>query len=394
MREALRADAAVFIGYMSLGIQPLAIILLVHEAFGSYAKTGLVASAPVVTGAFSASIQGRLIDRYGPRPVLSACAIMHCTLLGVFIMAVRLHGPLPVLVVLAAGIGACFPQLVSTLRVVWTMALPDVRDHEAAYALVTMTYQLPLVIGPVLVAVLVRFGSATLALAIADALAAVGTGAFVAAPVLRRWQPRPDTHASWLAAVTSTGMPIVLIVSAASGLVGGVLQLGISAFAIVHKDSAMAGVLLATLSVGNLLGSFLYGGIGWRVPLVARYTALQLLFGLLLASLALSPVPLSSALLLLVTGMASGALAIASTTLVGTLNAAGSLTQAFSLNVTAAMLGNAAGLSGGGLVVQGAGYPLAMAVSGTMLALSAGTCAVFRSRLALPAQHAGPGQSA
>src|SRR3972149_10539016 len=83
-----------FIGRIPIGIAGLAIPLLVQELTGSYAVAGAVGASYVGGLATAAPLLGRLIDRIGPRRVLTACAFLYPATLFALIFAVLSDAPL------------------------------------------------------------------------------------------------------------------------------------------------------------------------------------------------------------------------------------------------------------------------------------------------------------
>src|SRR5258707_15590991 len=59
------------------GMVPLATVLLLHQATGSYAVAGLAAALMAGGDAASAPVQGRLVDRFGRGWVLIPSAALH-----------------------------------------------------------------------------------------------------------------------------------------------------------------------------------------------------------------------------------------------------------------------------------------------------------------------------
>jgi MFS family permease len=376
---------AVFVGYLALGVEPLALILLVRDATGSYAAAGSVAAAPMIGGGGGALVQGRLIDRYGPRPVLSVAVVGHVSMLAALVVSVRAHAAVGLLVVIAGAQGACFPQLVSTLRVVWKHLLDSPSSREAAYALVFVTFQLALVAGPLAVAVLLRVVSPPGLLVIGAVLAICGTAGFVTAPALRGW-PRPERRSTGI--VRAARLPVLrtlLIVTASMGFTQGVLQVCVPAFAIAHHALAASGVLLAAIAVGNLVGALLYGGRAWPLALPARYLVLQSALCLVLFASALSHSTISVLFtLFLLVGALLAAVSVAVSALIEGAVPDSDLVEAFTLNVTVAMVGNAAGTSSAGAVLQSAGYSWAMSLAGLAVAITGVLFAVRQRRGSVP----------
>src|SRR4051794_41896107 len=80
-REVLRTPhvprlvASSLLGRLPDGMTALALILLVHEATGSFAVSGLCTAAYALSGGCTAPLKGRWIDRRGQAGALVACAL-------------------------------------------------------------------------------------------------------------------------------------------------------------------------------------------------------------------------------------------------------------------------------------------------------------------------------
>ena len=64
---------------LPIGINALAIVLYLREQTGSFAVAGAVSGSLALGSALGAPVQGRLVDRIGPRRVLLPVAIVHAS---------------------------------------------------------------------------------------------------------------------------------------------------------------------------------------------------------------------------------------------------------------------------------------------------------------------------
>ena len=105
-QPALRsAIAASVLGRLPIGIAGLAILMLAQDTTGSFARGGAIAACYVAGLATVAPLLGRLIDRYGPRPTLLACAFAFPTALAALVAALAVPAPLWIACMLAAAAG-------------------------------------------------------------------------------------------------------------------------------------------------------------------------------------------------------------------------------------------------------------------------------------------------
>src|SRR6185369_15636643 len=87
-RPALRsAIAASVLGRLPIGITGLAVLMLAQDTSGSFGRGGAVAACYVAGLATVAPLFGRLIDRYGPRFTLLACAFAFPAALAALVVA-------------------------------------------------------------------------------------------------------------------------------------------------------------------------------------------------------------------------------------------------------------------------------------------------------------------
>jgi MFS family permease len=377
----------VLVGYLALGIEPLALILLIRDATGSYADAGWVAAAPMFFGAGGAVVQGRLIERFGPRPVLSVAVVGHVAMLAALVEGVRAHFPLLLLVAITGIQGACFPQLVTTLRVIWKRLLDEPSGREAAYALVFVTFQLALVVGPLVVAVLLPVVSRSGPLVIAALLAVCGTGGFVIAPAVRGWARPQRRSTGLLGAARLPALRVFLVVSMSMGFTQGVLQVSVPAFAIAHRALVSSGVLLSAIAVGNLVGAFVYGGRAWPLSLPVRYLVLQSSLCLMLLGSAFAPTIAVLFSFLILVGALLAAVSVVVSALIELAVPDRDLVDAFALNVAVAMIGNAAGTLSSGTVLQWGSYTWAMSLAGLAVASTGVVFVARRGRADLAAAH-------
>ena len=107
--EVREIFAASLIGRLPIGITGLAILLFVQSTLGSFAHGGAAAAFYMAGLSIVAPILGRVIDRYGPRGVLLAAALLFPTSLVALVWAVQRFGT-PALG-LAVAVGATFPPI-------------------------------------------------------------------------------------------------------------------------------------------------------------------------------------------------------------------------------------------------------------------------------------------
>ena len=369
--------AAAFIGRLPISMLSLGIVLLVSQENGSYATAGAVAAAQAFAGGVAQPLVGRLIDRIGQTPVLVTCAITFpVSVAALIVVALTRPDPLP-LIACAIPFGVTYPPLFAAFRTLLTSMAGSDDVAASAFALEAILQELFFISGPLLVAVIVALASPQAALAFAAALTFAGTMAFAATPPSRSCRPQPGERRASAGALASPGIRTLLVVSAAFGLAFGMLEVSMPAFAEDHGSAGLAGVLLAMVALGSICGGVWYGS-----RKLAAHLSTQMLMFISLFALALAPLALASSIgamvvLLFVAGTFVAPWAATSAALVGRLAPPGAVTEAYTWEMTAVVLGFALGGVTSGFIVEAAGVPEAL-LTASVLAGTAASIAWLR----------------
>jgi MFS family permease len=358
------------IGRLPVAMLPLATLLYVQGASGSFAAAGLVSAGTMIGVALGSVSQGRIMDRLGPtRPLLLVVALFAAAVVA-FVTAVETAQPLAVLVALAAATGLVRPALEGASRSLWSVLVPPGPRRAAALSYEAISLEVFFILGPAIAAFLVAAPWPGLGLVVAASAMVLGSGAFALAGPVRRTRPgRGGGRTTLLGALGRPGMRTVACASLGFGLVVGSVEVGVPAVTSAAGSPAMGGVLLSAWSVTSVLAGVLYGMRPWPRPLHLRMPVLLGGFAVLVAAMALTG-PTGSLPVLLVTMLVAGALITPQVTAhslaVDTTAPAGTATEAFGWVITAATLGIAAGQSSAGFVVEAFG-PAAAFLSGGVL---------------------------
>ena len=264
------------------GVYALAAILYLAEARGSYAVAGLVDGAFGLGAAAGAPWQSRLIDRLGQRRVLVVAAVVDVAATGLLIALTETDAPTVTLVACGLVGGVAVPNVGGALRAMWAGLL---RGREpllpTAFAIDSVALETLFTAGPLLAAGIIAVASPAAALVISAACSLTGTLAFIAQRPSRAWRPDPDAGARGrLGALSSSGVRTLAFAALPVGFCFGAVEIALPGFAESHGQRELAGVLLATWSVGSLLGGLVYGAITWRRPTSSVYVWLSALLPL------------------------------------------------------------------------------------------------------------------
>src|SRR5262249_30386628 len=103
----------------------LGILLLAHDATGSFAVAGRVVGAFALANACGAVAQARVMDRVGQTRVLQLAAFVHPLALIALVVAARHGASAWVMAVFAILGGASLPQTPSAMRSLWGDLVED-----------------------------------------------------------------------------------------------------------------------------------------------------------------------------------------------------------------------------------------------------------------------------
>ena len=131
-------------------------ILYLREQTGSFAVAGVVAGALAAGSGVGAPVQGRLVDRFGQRRVLSPLAVVHAAALGALVLATRARrARRPCWCCCGLLAGFAIPPTSSVLRSMWPRCCATGRDLlQPAYALDSVLIELIFILGPLLTGLL------------------------------------------------------------------------------------------------------------------------------------------------------------------------------------------------------------------------------------------------
>jgi MFS family permease len=341
---------------------PLSTVLVVRQHAGSYGPAGACAALFAAASAIGAPLRGRLMDRYGQTPVLVLCGLAFSAgLAGVGVGASL--GASTVAIAACAGVaGIALPPLGAAMLSVWRKAVDDGPMLQAAYAFDVVCEEAAFLLGMLLVALLISVGSPLWSVLVASGLGAVGPLLFSGSRRSRQWRAtRLATSRPW--AMSSPGVRTVIAQATAMGVGLGTMNVGLVAFARARGSAGSAGLLLATWSLGSIVGGLWFARRRHDEPnlMVERYLRIVVAWVIfsvpicLVGSLgAMFPAAFAVGFFLAPT-LASLYL------LLGRLAPDGAITEALSWVTTAAWGGNAIGAASCGVVVDLSGVHVALA---------------------------------
>jgi MFS family permease len=386
---AARLFASALVARLPQGMAPLAVLLLVRGATHSYAIAGLAVGAEAFATAACAPVLGRLVDQVGRRRVLAPLACGQAVVYALLVVAADAHAAAPVLILLATLTGALLPPIAPVVRVLLRELYEDVAVRETAYSFEAVVQELIWISGPLVVALLIAFTSAAVAVALLGAVCVTGTGVFLRSPLLVR-DREADPNAEPVerrSALASPELRALLGPVALTGTGLGAIEVGLPSLALHAGSRPASGLLLALWSLGSMVGGLWYGSRVWRSPLRRRYQQLLALAVLCTAPLIAARSIPAGMVCSLLAGLTIAPMFSCQYALVGHSVSAGSETEAFTW-VSAALIGGlAAGSALGGAVIGpgGVSAPFVVSCFATLLAAALTVGLGQRARARQPA---------
>ncbi|PUB28656.1 putative MFS family arabinose efflux permease [Promicromonospora sp. AC04] len=364
---ALKFSAAGALARLPMSMVGIGAVLMVQGLYDSYAMAGRVAAVLGLAQAFLAPQIARWVDRRGQRTVLLPTLAVSVVGLGGLITAAVLGAPEWVLWLFAAVAGGSQGSYGSMVRARWNHALDDPRHLHTAYSLESSIDELVYIVGPVLATTLATAVAAPSALVLAGVATLVGGLLFV---VQRATEPPfvvPDAGARHRPVVLVPGMPVVVLVFVAMGVIFGSTEVSTVAFAEEQGSKGLSGVVLAVFALGSLLSGLTYGARHFTSPASRRFVTGMAALGLGVSLFLLAQSLWALAAVMFVAGFAIAPTIITGNGLVHDMVGKHQLTEALAWVATSIGIGTSIGASIAGARVDAAG-----ADAGFLVAVVAG----------------------
>ncbi|MBN0045890.1 MFS transporter [Streptomyces actuosus] len=362
---------------LPMGMFSVSAVVMIAGTRGSYALAGAVTATGLAATALLAPRIARLVDRYGQARVAVPATLVAA--LGALALLLCVHYGAPDWTLFAAyAATATVPNTGGMSRARWAHLLKD--DSEALHTANSFEQaadELCFTLGPVLAAFLCGSLFPEAGTLAGGVLLVSGILLFAAQ---RSTEPPPEPAGAALPSpLTSPGMPPLLAVCLATGVVFGAVEVVTIAFADAAGHRTAAGVVLAFQAAGSAVAGLVYGAAApkgsaaRRQPRCLAAMAALLTLPLVTASTT-DALPLLAAALL-VAGSATAPTMITTMTLIQQRTPAGRLNEGMTLAVTGLLGGIAAGSATGGWVVEhlspaaGYGVPVVAALLSLVIAL-------------------------
>lgn len=356
-----------FFSRMPIGMVGFSMLMFLREVLGNYALAGLAVGINFVSMAIAAPVQGRIIDRKGPRTLLKVTGVVTTSALCGVAWAAITRQPFAVIAALAALAGLFASPITTLTRTIWRHLFQDEDDRRTAFAMDAVLIEINFTIGPALVAFVLALFGAGAAFGLTICVVAASTVAYLASGALGLFKRVAAEERHLLGPLTEPRLWVVFIAMLGITTGFGILEVGYPAFSTFMGMGALAGVLLAINSLGSATGGAIYGGLHFKAPIERQFAACMLLmsipFGLHAA--VLDPVVYG------VLGFLSGALIAPTLTghavLVSRLAPAKYATEAFTWSSTFIVAGLGLGMASGGWLAEHVGIRAMFLVSGGLI---------------------------
>ena len=340
---------------MPIGMVGFSMLMFLRDACGNFELAGSAVGAGFIAMAITAPIQGRLIDRFGPRPVLKVTGVMHPLTLGSIIVSAKLGMPFAVTVACAALSGAFVSPITTLTRTLWRHRFEREEDRRIAYALDAVAIEINFTLGPALIAVVLAAFDATVAFMLSIVVVFAAFLIYFFSRAIGYFKSDAAAERHLFGPLTEPRLWLVFIATLGLTTSFGLLEVGYPAYGTSLSLPALGGILLAVNSVGSAVGGTLYGGLHFKASIERQFAAALGLMALpLVVHVFFMDLPVFT-----VTAFFAGALIApsiaAQNVLVSRLAPAMYATEAFMWSSTFIVTGLGAGMALGGALVENVG---------------------------------------
>jgi MFS family permease len=325
---------------------------------------------------------GRWVDRRGTG-VLMGLALAHAAGIVALVALGRAGAPTAALVAVAALTGAAFPPSPSVMRARFPALLRDRPELlSSAYALDSVLLELSFVTAPLIVAAVVAVLDPGAALLAAALCAVAGTAAFLALLPAECAPERPPGGRDLLGPLRSPGIRALVLTMLPVGFAIGAVEVSLPAFSEAEGHRELAGVLLATWSIGSAIGGFVYGVRPRATSVAGAHLRFAMLLPLGFLPALLAPSMLAMAILIVPAGLVIAPLIATRNELASTIAPAGTATEAVTWPLTTLVGGIALGAAAGGVLADAEGWRAVLVAAVVAGAAGAAVAASRRDTLA------------
>ena len=369
--DVARLLAVALVTRMPIGMVGFSMLMYLRDALGDFARAGAAVGINFVAMAIAAPIQGRIIDRHGPRvPLYVTGVVAPLALLGILLSAAA-QLPFAAIAFFAALAGAFATPITTLTRTVWRHRFSDEEDRRTAFALDAVAIELNFTVGPAIIAGVLALAGSRAAFGLAILVVAAAVAIYIASGVLRHLKRVETTERHLFGPLTEPRLWLVFTATFGTTIGFGLLEVGYPAYATLLATPALAGILLAINSFGSAVGGALYGGLHFRAPVERQFAAAMGLMSLPLLLHAWIDATVPFAIVAFFAGALIAPSIAAQSVLVSRLAPARYATEAFTWSSTFIVSGLGAGMALGGWMVESVGLKAAFLAGAAIAAAMA-----------------------
>jgi MFS family permease len=339
----------------------LSILLFVEHTQGSFSLAGIASACYVIGIGAVAPLVGRLIDRFGPRPILWAGACTYPLALLALFAAVKADAGTVAVAAWAFLAGVTLPPVPTCIRTLLRRLLSDASHIQAAYSLDSVLMESVFILGPGVVSLFVAAGSPAAALLFTAICGGLGAIVFARTEVVRTW--REDTLAEMTRPrlLAARGLLPILAVILFFSAGFGLFEVAVAALATRAQQPAAAGLILALTSVGSAAGALLYGSRSWPLQIAGQYKAALAAMAVGLALLAPIEHLWPFGLVAIIAGIPMATVLAVQSVLIANIAPRAALAECFTWASTSLLMGVSSGIALGGWLLERSTPTLALA---------------------------------
>ncbi len=351
--------------------------MMVQLLYGDYGLAGLLTAVVTLAYAIGAPILAKLVDNFGQAKVMLPSITISIMSTALMVLAALKTAPPWVLAVLGVISGATSGSIGALARTRWPNLVTSPQQIQTAYALEAAIDEICFVLGPVIGTVAATTIHPVAGLVLLISLFVVGGYGFL---LQRSTEPKPVPKSLKVVTgkKTRTFTPLLgmlAITYMGAGMVFGINDIAVVAFASEQGYPSLSGTLLAIMSFGSLVAALLYGAYNWKLPMWKRF-----IFGVFFMAVGVSTFAFAQslwvmALVLLVTGLTLAPTMTNVNTIVEMVTPKENLTESLTWLSTAMCIGISLGSALAGTPVQNsgshAGFLLVICAGWVMVGLAA-----------------------
>jgi predicted MFS family arabinose efflux permease len=370
--DVARMMAVALLSRMPIGMVGFAMLMFLREHLGSFALAGTAVGIHFVAIAVSAPIQGRLIDRLGPRLPLMVTGLLHPLAHGAVLALTLLGLPFAAIAVATALAGLFVTPITVLTRTVWRHRFEREDDRRTAFALDSVLIEINFTLGPALMAVVLAGFGSTAAYALGICVIVASFLVYATSPILRYFKAGPAAERHMLGPLAQPRLLLLFVATFGLTTAFGLLEVGYPGYATHLAAPALAGVLLALNAMGSAVGGAIFGGLHLRVPLERQYAwAMAIMVVPLALHVPFAGYPIAFGVLAFAAGSLIAPAIASQSVLVSRLAPAQYATEAFTWSSTFIVSGLGAGMALGGWLIESAGIRTPFGIAAAIVAAMA-----------------------